>query len=197
MAITNGFNPSIREYRYGLSSDTKPTGLPIGSEFYAYDSGLTYVTYDGTNWAIKKATGTGLATKTSASPLTTGNLFTYTGTVKILNIIGRVTTIIQDVSTTVKLSVKPDALDAYDICANKDIQHFAVGSLISITGTAANAAVSTTAVGSIAPGQALPVIATCVTSGLVTVTYGNASTGAIVWEIEYAPLSAGASIIAA
>ncbi len=34
----------------GASADTKPTGVPVGSEFYEYDTSQTYVTYDGTNW---------------------------------------------------------------------------------------------------------------------------------------------------
>lgn len=35
----------------GLSTDTKPTGVPVGSTFYEYDSSRRYVTYDGTNWS--------------------------------------------------------------------------------------------------------------------------------------------------
>jgi hypothetical protein len=34
----------------GLSSDTKPTGVRIGSIFFEYDTLKTYITYDGTNW---------------------------------------------------------------------------------------------------------------------------------------------------
>jgi len=45
----------------GASTDTKPTiaahsGLPeptVGSTFYEYDTGILYITYDGTNWSIK------------------------------------------------------------------------------------------------------------------------------------------------
>ena len=45
----------------GESTDTKPTiashsGLPqpgIGSTFYEYDTGILYITYDGTNWVVK------------------------------------------------------------------------------------------------------------------------------------------------
>lgn len=190
----------------GLSSDTKPTrashsGVPqpeVGSKFYERDTGLWYISYDGTNWAIlKNPSGGGLATKTSSSPLTTGNLFTYTGTIAIAAIIGRVSTIVQNQATNCKLSVVADALAAYDICSNLDIDSFAAGSLLSITGTAANALVGTTAVGAIAPAQTNMVIATCVASGLITVTYGAASTGAIVWEISWIPLSSGASLVAA
>jgi len=34
----------------GLSTDTKPTGVPAGSEFWAWDTGTLFKTYDGTNW---------------------------------------------------------------------------------------------------------------------------------------------------
>lgn len=37
----------------GLSSDTKPTSVPVGSTFYAYDIGCLYITHDGTNYVIK------------------------------------------------------------------------------------------------------------------------------------------------
>ena len=39
----------------GISTDTKPVAatsdVPIGSTFHEYDTKLTYITYDGTNWA--------------------------------------------------------------------------------------------------------------------------------------------------
>ena len=34
----------------GLSSDTKPTGVPPGSTFWAYDTNILFKTPDGTNW---------------------------------------------------------------------------------------------------------------------------------------------------
>ena len=41
----------------GLSTDTKPVqataDVPIGSTFFAYDTGLLYISRDGTNWVIK------------------------------------------------------------------------------------------------------------------------------------------------
>ena len=132
---------------------------------------------------------------TTANGSTT--LFNYTGIVKIISIIGIVTTIMENKAQTMKLSVVADLLAAYDLCATKDIDTFAVGSLISITGTAANAAVSTTAVGAIAPSQANAVIASCVTSGIIKVVAGAANTGAITWYVQYEPLSTGATITAA
>lgn len=44
-----GLIATIQRY-VGLSTDTKPTSVLVGSEFYEYDSHNLYVTYDGTNW---------------------------------------------------------------------------------------------------------------------------------------------------
>ncbi len=42
----------------GLSTDDKPTGVPIGSECLEYDTGNTYITHDGgTTWSIKEESG--------------------------------------------------------------------------------------------------------------------------------------------
>lgn len=136
-----------------------------------------------------------LATVTSASPLTTGTLFTYTGSIEILSIIGRVTTIVQAQATTILLGITADALAAYDICATVDANAFAVGTLLSITGTVANAMAGTTAVGAFGPSQANGVVATSITDGVITVTYGAASTGVIAWEMLWRPLSVGATVV--
>ena len=193
---TDGATIISKGYR-GLSTETKPTGVPIDSEYWERDTNKIYRTYDGTNWTFIRGTGAYLATKTSTSPLTTGNLFTYKGSVAIVSITGTITTAIQLQVTNCKLNITPDALAAYDICANKDISNMGVGTLFSITGTAANAMVGTTVVGAIAPGQASIVQATCITSGVVSVTYGAASTGVIKWDIVWEPLNAGASVVAA
>lgn len=45
-------------HRYtGLAGDTKPTSVPPGSTFLATDTQALYITYDGTNWVLKDATG--------------------------------------------------------------------------------------------------------------------------------------------
>lgn len=38
------------QHYMGLSTDTKPTGVEPGSDFWAYDTGILFKTYDGTNW---------------------------------------------------------------------------------------------------------------------------------------------------
>lgn len=37
----------------GLAGDTKPTGVPVGSSFFEYDTQELHVTHDGTNWVAK------------------------------------------------------------------------------------------------------------------------------------------------
>jgi hypothetical protein len=135
------------------------------------------------------------ALTTTANGATT--LFNYTGNIRIKAIYGIVTTIMETKTQNCKLSVKSDALADYDICANKDLSAVDVGTLISITGTAANAAVATTVVGAIAPFQASEVIATSITSGLIKVTQGASNTGAITWYMQWEPLSEGATVTTA
>ena len=143
----------------------------------------------------------GISGGTVTKALTTianGNttLFSYTGTIKILDIIGRVTTKIENITQNMKLAVVSDSLSAVDICANVDMDDDAVGTMCSITGTAANAMVATTN-GALAPGQANSVIATCTTSGIIRQVAGAANTGAITWSIRWEPVSTGATLTAA
>jgi len=40
---------TIKEYT-GLSTDTKPTEVPLRSIYFEYNTKARYITYDGTNW---------------------------------------------------------------------------------------------------------------------------------------------------
>ena len=65
---------SIERY-IGLAADTKPTGVPPGSTFLAYDSDELYITYDdGTNWVLKD-----LLVRLIASPAAIGKLAANSG----------------------------------------------------------------------------------------------------------------------
>jgi hypothetical protein len=78
MSVQNLGLGTINNY-LGSSSDTKPTGVTIGSTYYEYDTRNTFITYDGTNWVIKKseadlavlATGT-FTTSSATVPADTG-----------------------------------------------------------------------------------------------------------------------------
>jgi hypothetical protein len=134
--------------------------------------------------------------KSSATPLADGTLFNYTGTIGIVSFTGRVTKTHPAAANTCKLSIVSDALAAYDICAVKDLTGLDLGTLLSTTGTAADAMVATDAVGAIAPGQAGTVIITCTTSGTITVTYSDTGDqdSSILWEVLWIPISQGAKL---
>ena len=137
------------------------------------------------------------ATATSTTALTDGDLWTFTGSIEIMQIIGRVTDAHPAAANDCKLTITPDALAAYDFCADKDLTGLGVGTLLSITGTAANAMVATTVVGSLAPGQANSVIATCVTNGTISTVFSDTGNqaAAIDWEMVWRPIQAGSTVV--
>lgn len=45
----------------GLSTDTKPTGVPAGSTYWEGDTNILWQTYDGTNWTAKDVKSLSLA----------------------------------------------------------------------------------------------------------------------------------------
>ena len=93
---------------------------------------MTRRNYSGQLFAMPR-----IANVASSSPLTSGTLFTYTGTIRIDAIIGTVTTAVQNQATNCKLSITPDSLSAYDFATNLDLDDFDAGSILSCTGTAA------------------------------------------------------------
>jgi hypothetical protein len=138
-----------------------------------------------------------LQSKKNTSHLTSGTLFNWTGTIEIVSIIGRITTDTEAASNTCKLSVTPDAQTPVDICTTKDLNHLHAGTMLYITGTLGDAMIGTDVV-AVAISQATKIRATCITSGTITVTYGTAAKdGAITWEIDWRPLSQGATLQAA
>jgi hypothetical protein len=150
---------------------------------------------------ITNPNGAGLASKTSGGPahthLSSGTLFNWCGSIEIQSIIGRVTVETEAAANTCKLSMVADALVAVDLCATKDLNHLHPGTLLHIDGTLANAMIATDVVG-VSVAQAGKLMATCVTSGTITVTYGTAAKdGEIVWEIYWKPLSANGILWAA
>lgn len=73
---------------------------------------------------------------------TTGTVFTVTGLVEVIAIIGIVTTVVQAQTCNLKLSTVSNGATT-DICANLDITGAAAQSRMSITGTFANALINT------------------------------------------------------
>lgn len=66
----------------GLSGDVKPTGVPVGSYFWASDTNIIYKTYDGDNWlpqTIKSITQASAETQSFHQAAASYPLYTATG----------------------------------------------------------------------------------------------------------------------
>lgn len=126
---------------------------------------------------------------------TTENLFTVYGRVKLLSIIGTVTTVIQTQACNAKLSSDPDSAtagNATDLCTAADITGDVVDSILYITGTLATA-LQESAVGA-QLYQATPLI---IPKGVITLNTDASNTGKVKWQVEYIPLEPAAWIVAA
>jgi hypothetical protein len=132
------------------------------------------------------------AKKTALTPVTQ-NLFTVSGgAVRILAIVGHITTAIAAGANNAKLVFTSTGGAAVDLCAAADIASMAVRKLLTITGVAANAIALSAAEGVVVNAVATaPII---VTPGVLSLSCTAGTTGVIDWYIEYEPLAPGAII---
>lgn len=129
---------------------------------------------------------------TAALPQTTASaLFTVTGRVKLLSIIGEVTTVIQTQVDSTKLVANPLVGASVDLCAVLDISASAVGTNYKISGTFADALIAMAS--GATPLQASPVI---VAAGTLDLSCSASNTGSAKWLVEYEPIDPGAMIFA-
>lgn len=130
---------------------------------------------------------------TAALPATTASpIFTVTGRIKLISIIGEVTTVIQTQACNTKLIANPTTGADVDLCAVLDITAAAVGAQFTITGTLANAMVKTTSGAGVF--QAAPLL---IQPGTIDLSTAATNTGSVKWRIEYVPVDAGARVFAA
>lgn len=120
-------------------------------------------------------------------------IFTVSGgRVLVTQILGEVTTAIQNQADNTKLTATPTTGTAVDLCAVTDIANLEVGGLLSIAGAAATALVKALAGAIVA--QVTPVV---VAAGTIDLSCAASNTGSVKWSIWYMPLDAGATIVAA
>ncbi len=116
------------------------------------------------------------------------SLYTISGgAVRILSIVGIVTTVVQAQANATKLQAKATGQTAVDMCATGDINALAVGQVCGITGVAATALQFGWAI----VGQTTPWI---VLPGTIDQLCAAASTGAMRWVLRYLPLDPGAVV---
>lgn len=118
-------------------------------------------------------------------------LFTISGgKVIIKSIIGEVTTVMQHLTTNMKLTVNPTVGGDVDICANYAIADKEVGKLLFITGTFANAMDAKYVI-------TQPEYNIICPAGTLDAITDASPSGQIKWTVHYIPLDAGATITAA
>jgi hypothetical protein len=129
---------------------------------------------------------------TSDLPATTSTaMFTVTGYCIVYQFLGLVTTVVQTQACNYSLESNPTATGAnVALCGVLNISALAVGTLLGVTGTLATAMTSGLAI----IGQVTPLV---VQAGTIEAKTSATNTGQVAWSCWYAPLSAGASIVAA
>jgi len=121
-----------------------------------------------------------------------GTLFTVTGNIIVTDIVGEVTTIVQDQACNIKLIANATVGADVDMCAAVSAQAAAVGSTFGITGTLANAMVKTA--GGAGQAQAARQI---VHEGAIQLHTTATNTGKIKWTLHYIPLTPTSTVVAA
>ena len=115
----------------GYSTDTKPTNVPIGSKFYAYDTRTEFITYDGTNWVVFvdeiKELQVSKTLVQGTEPISV-NLFSYTGPFRLRQLWAVCT------EATDATDIDDAFFNIYDGTNTVNLSKDAVGGGITLTG---------------------------------------------------------------
>lgn len=148
-------------------------------------------------WLGERALGRTVERATAVIANGTTPIFTVAGgRVLVTSVIGQVTIVFQGIIITVSLSAVPTQGTTRAICAGTDIQSFALGDLVSITGVPTDALIPAAGVSSgTIPGQTMGVVVKAGTINVVAVTAGN--TGSMRWTLKYIAIDAGSTVVPA
>lgn len=120
-------------------------------------------------------------------------LFTISnGRVLLCNILGQVTTAIQNQANNTKLVANPTVGTDVDLCATLSIANDEVGCLYGITGLFSDALVGANAGAGIAMHR--PIV---LAPGTLDLSCAASNTGQVKWDAWYIPLDTGATLVAA
>jgi len=138
-----------------------------------------------------------IVSKSSASlPQTTQSaLFTITGKVKLINIIGEVTTEIQNQANNAKIVHNPTVGSDTDLCATGNIQAMAVGTLCWITGDVSDG-IQADANGMVDSTPTAFTRDLILSAGTIDLNCSASNTGALKWVCLWQPIDEGANVIA-
>lgn len=134
--------------------------------------------------------------KTPAS-IVTGNLFTIAGgPVRILSVVGQITTALEAKANALKLVHTPTGGAGVDLCATVESNAAAIRKCFVLNGVKATALQITTDIGVVvlANQNGMPIV---LTPGVISLNAADTATGVVAWHVEYEPLAAGATVVAA
>lgn len=187
---------SIKRFT-GLAADSMPTSVPVGSTFFEYDTGITYITYDGTNWAVHDAYDQAEKSVVTSAAVMSNALTVFTiagGPIEIQNILALCVTGNNATASTLLYFADPTLGAAANLCAaSATLGNAVAGTFVNITGTLANAAVIT------ATGTAISQAGRIVVPvGIIGLTVGvGSTTGTWTINMRYKPLARGVTVTAA
>ena len=118
--------------------------------------------------------------------------FTVVGAVRLISIVGRVTTAIQAAAVNLTLTSNPTVGADSDICANADLNNQPAGTVLGITGTLATALQISATEGAL-PDQVTPVV---LQPGTLDVVTDASRTGQVEWTATYEPITADGAMVA-
>jgi len=142
--------------------------------------------------ADKDGVVTAYAPDTAIAAASDKSLFTVTGLVELIEIVGKVGTVIETQANATLLKINPTAGADVDLCAALDISAAAAASFMTITGTVGDALINT-ASGAVTM-QASSLV---VDAGVIELETAADNTGTIKWFVRYRPLEPGARVFAA
>lgn len=124
-------------------------------------------------------------------------LFTISGgKILLKQLVGEVTTIIENQANNTKIVANPAVGADVDLCAVADIANDAVGTMYSVTGDFSDAMVATTS-GAIETSPTANSRDAIIAAGTIDLNCAASNTGAVKWTLQYVPLDSGASVVAA
>ncbi|KKN72296.1 hypothetical protein LCGC14_0412470 [marine sediment metagenome] len=135
-----------------------------------------------------------IAGTTDTSPLASMDLFSITGgLVRVFEIVGYVTTVIETQACNMQIVYDPDDGGAdIDLCTALDISADVTGAIYRITGDVSDAIIDTLDIAEATPstneGSYMGII---MSPGDIKVTYADTNTGVIDWYIHYESIGGG------
>lgn len=118
-------------------------------------------------------------------------MFTIVGAVRLVSIVGRITTVIGG-AVNLRLVSNPTTGADSDICANADINTQPAGTILGITGTLATALQISVTEGAL-PDQVTPLI---LQPGTLDVVTDASRTGQVEWTATFEPITADGTMVA-